>query len=103
MKGRTTLAPAKLEQLAWIPFTTKFCYVANKKLVVTNASNMKMDSVDVLASVNKQNQHITGKTFPQISWVNDHAFYFRNENMFYSYDLATSNVKLFAVLDTISG
>ena len=52
LKGRTALAPENLKQLQWITQTHNFSYVFNNKIIVTNAEQLKSDTLDILPSIN---------------------------------------------------
>lgn len=80
MKGRTVLAPANLRQLQWIPGSTQFTYAAGPKLVRTQASNLKMDTLDVLPKINEGLATLNAKaleSLPAITWISADKFSFQ--------------------------
>lgn len=90
LKGRTTLAPANLRQLQWIPDTDRFVHVANNKLVRINAADLATDTLDLLAGINtemaKQGAEPL-KGIPALSWIDDKNVWFQNKTEIFAYHL----------------
>ncbi|MBK9339171.1 MAG: DPP IV N-terminal domain-containing protein [Lewinellaceae bacterium] len=90
LKGRTTLAPANLRQLQWIPGGNQFVHVANNKLVRVNAADLATDTLDLLAGINagleKQGAEVL-KGIPGISWTDEKNIWFQTKTAIYSYNL----------------
>jgi dipeptidyl-peptidase-4 len=90
MKGRTTLAPATLRQLQWIPGTAQFTYVANNKLVRVSADNLKADSLDVLGGLNAGLTQLAVpklEALPALSWIDAKTLWFSNGKDLLRYQL----------------
>ncbi len=91
LKGRSTLAPANLKQLQWIPGTTQFSYAANNKLVRVNAANQATDTLDILTGINTALQKADAKTLdalPALSWLDDKSLWFHTDREIYTCTLA---------------
>jgi dipeptidyl-peptidase-4 len=87
-KGRTTLAPANLRQLQWIPGTTQFSHAVNGKLVRVQATNLKADTLDLLAAINPALEKLTMpklEAMPGLSWIDADRFWFTNGKDIYAY------------------
>jgi dipeptidyl-peptidase-4 len=96
VKQKTTLAPARLKQLAWIKNTDIYYYIDNKNsedILVTGTaeSNILKDAV----SLSQLNSALTDgaekqvKAFPLIRWKNADQFTFESEKKLIQYDLKT--------------
>jgi dipeptidyl-peptidase-4 len=90
LKGRTTLAPANLRQLQWIPGGNQFVHVANNKLVRVHAADLATDTLDLLAGINvgleKQGAEVL-KGMPGIYWTDEKNIWFQTKTAIYSYNL----------------
>ena len=104
MKGRTTLAPARLNQLNWVTGTTKISFIGKRAdkdvLIVTTAEQAINDtilSIDELAAALKAADDKASPLarFPGISWVSDKSFRFYHGTTFYLYNL--ENKKCFVI------
>lgn len=88
LKGRTALAPANLRQLQWIPGSSQFTYAAGSRIVRTQASNLKTDTIDVLPRVNEGLASLGVKTLevmPPVTWVNADKFSFNSGREIYTF------------------
>ena len=92
MKGRTTLAPANLRALQWIPNTYQFTHVVGQDLVRMDASSKKntTDTLKLLpqfaAAINKLNGSKLEK-MPALTWTGDGKGWFRQGNDTYTFEL----------------
>lgn len=90
LKGRSTLAPANLRQLQWIPGTHQFVHVANNKLVRVNAPDLATDTLDLLTGINaelaKQGSEPL-KGIPALSWIDDKSVWFQSKSEVFTYQL----------------
>jgi len=102
LKGRTALAPARLDQLGWIPNTNTYTYVAgnaNKKLVRVDAATGKVDSVDVLPNIRKAVPNYSGGAIPPFVYT-DKNYYFFNRNKLYAFTTAGGEMSRSLALDS---
>ncbi|MFN8302971.1 MAG: DPP IV N-terminal domain-containing protein [Saprospiraceae bacterium] len=82
MKARTSLAPANLRQLQWIPGGSQFTYVAGSKLVRLDATKPAVsDTLDWLPRLN-EGLAAQGKTaltaLPALNWFDANSLWFQN-------------------------
>lgn len=102
LKGRTALAPARLEQLGWIPNTNTYTYVtANKKLVRVDATTGKVDSVDVLPSFKKAVPDYSAQAIPFLTY-SDKSYYFQNKNKLFAFTTASGDLTRNITLDSLA-
>ncbi|MBP7821726.1 MAG: DPP IV N-terminal domain-containing protein [Saprospiraceae bacterium] len=90
LKGRTALAPENLKQLQWITQTHNFSYVFNNKIIVTNAEQLKSDTLDILPSINaklKENKSEELAGMPGISWLDKDNIKFSANNNLYTFNI----------------
>ena len=99
VKQKTTMAPEKLRQLAWIKGTDKYFYVGKENetdvLIIGKASaNIKETALTL-----KQLNTVLGSrsinylnAFPQITWKNENEFSFETEKKVLSYNLKTKGL-----------
>ncbi len=91
LKGRTTLAPANLRSLAWIPGTDNFTHVVGIKLVRVAASNLATDTLDFLPKIN-EGLAILGspvlKTLPQLTWLDADKMWFHTEKEVFVFSIS---------------
>jgi len=88
LKGRTSLAPAGLKQLQWVPGTGQFTYVVGDKVVRTNAADLAVDTLDVLTAINDGIKALGGKPLdgiPAFSWTDADGLWFRTDKEVYTY------------------
>ena len=94
LKGRTTLAPKRLQSLGFISGTTKFSYIDNNAIKVGDNTIGKTTDVLTLKELNtqlKSSNKDTLATFTSITWKNANQFYFSNKKgeLIYSLDKKT--------------
>ena len=107
MKQRTTLGPARLAGLAWVPKSNKFTYIGKKDgkdcVVMQDAITLNRDTVLTLAKYND----VLGKAdaglkpierMPLITWLNENSFRFNIKQNYYIADLKTGKVDVFCYL-----
>ncbi len=81
LKGRTSLAPKRLQSLAFIPESNKISYIDKNTLYVLESTNAKVIYSLSVSDFNKQLKMLqmdTVKTFDGFLWKNEQAFYFKN-------------------------
>ena len=94
LKGRTTLAPKRLQSLGFISGTAKFSYIDNNAIKVGDNTIGKTTDVLTLKELNtqlKSSNKDTLATFTSITWKNAKQFYFSNKKgeLIYSLDKKT--------------
>lgn len=94
LKGRTTLAPKRLQALNFISGTTKFSYIDNNVVKVgdnTTGKTQDILSIKDLNSVLKSASKDTLAALTAITWKNANQFYFSNKKgeLIYSIDKKT--------------
>jgi dipeptidyl-peptidase-4 len=94
LKGRTTLAPKRLQSLGFISGTAKFSYIDNNAIKVGDNTIGKKTDVLTLKELNtqlKSSNKDTLATFTSITWKNAKQFYFSNKKgeLIYSLDKKT--------------
>ena len=94
LKGRTTLAPKRLQSLGFISGTAKFSYIDNNAIKVGDNTIGKTTDVLTLKELNtqlKSSNKDTLATFTSITWKNANQFYFSNKKgeLIYSLDKKT--------------
>ncbi len=88
LKGRTSLAPANLRQLQWIPGTAQFSHVVNGKLVRVNAADLTTDTLDILPKMNAAlaaTKATPLDAFPTVTWLTADELWFQTPKAVYSY------------------
>ncbi len=88
LKGRSSLAPATLRQLQWIPGTASFTHVVNNKIVRVQANNLASDTLDILNKINEGLQKSGEqalKMLPFINWVDASQVWFTAGNAIYTW------------------
>ena len=91
LKGRTTLAPKKLQGLTFITGVDKFSYIDNNVIKVGDNSNGKVTealSLKELNTVLKSTSKDTLSALTTLAWKNANQFYFSNKKgeLLYSLD-----------------
>lgn len=107
MKQRSTLGPARLMGLAWVPQSAKFTYIAKKDgkdcVVMQDAATLKRDTVLTVDQFND----IRGKAevklkpverLPMLSWSSESSFRFNIKQNLYVADIKTGKVDVFCYL-----
>lgn len=101
VKQKTTLAPAKLNQLMWIKNTNLYSFVDNSKgedILVTGSA--EKDELNDVLSFSQLNGALTSanltvvKSFPAIKWKNDKQFTFVSAKNLLMYDLNTKKIAI---------
>jgi dipeptidyl-peptidase 4 len=90
LKGRTSLAPKRLQSLGFIPQSKKLAYIDRNELIMVNPENGKVESPMSTVSFNKQlaagsMDSITG--WEGVKWKSDREFYYRNKQGEYLYSV----------------
>ncbi|MBK9285412.1 MAG: S9 family peptidase [Sphingobacteriaceae bacterium] len=90
LKGRTSLAPARLKNFQFIPGTQQYAYVENTSLsIYDNGSAKKVNEI----KLNDINAALKGKSdslsdFPNIAWIDATRFFFpNNKGEFFTYNI----------------
>lgn len=94
-KGRSSLAPKKLQNIGFIANSKKIAYIEKNELVILNAEDGKVISKITLSQLNKSllNANIdTIYAFDGIRFKNENEFYFLNKSTELIYSLTTQNV-----------
>lgn len=107
LKQRSSLGPARLNALSWVPQSNKFCYVAKKDgkdcVVMQDAEGLGRDTVLSLVTLNS----IMGKAsidakpverIPMLNWTSPQTFRFNVKQSVYEANLKTGNVSLVCLL-----
>lgn len=121
MKQRSTLAPARLTALSWIPNSNRFVYYGKKNnedcIIQQDAVSLTRDTVLTLAGYNDLVSRAIGSTkpatrIPAVTWVTATSFRFTNRQNIYIADYKTGAVDVVcylpeaaeaAELDPVSG
>jgi dipeptidyl-peptidase-4 len=88
LKGRTTLAPASLKQLQWIPGAAQFTHVVDGKMVRVNAPDLSVDTLDLLPGINEVLKTMDAQPLvglPTLYWTDADNLWFQSENNLYTY------------------
>ena len=81
-KGRTSLAPKRLQALGFIPDSKKIAYIEKNELIILSAETGKTITTRSIASLNKGLKTASVDTvtaFEGLKWVNENQFYFTNK------------------------
>ena len=89
-KGRTGLAPKRLQALSFIPDSKKIAYIEKNELIVLNAETGK--TVSTLSTINFNKNLISSKldtvaVFEGIRWISENQFYYTNKKTEWIYSL----------------
>src|SRR4051812_7020949 len=79
LKGRTTLAPKRLQNLGFIPDSKKIVYIDKNEMIVVNTADGKVISSMSTVAFNKElaaGQLDTIASYQGIKWKNENQFYF---------------------------
>ncbi len=96
MKGRTSLAPARLNQLMWVTGADMFTYVLKvgdmEKLVRGNVANTNVDTLLTVDELSKAVYNADAvapafKSFPAITWVSPKSFRIVHNHTVFLYDV----------------
>lgn len=94
-KGRTTLAPKRLQGISFISGTDKFSYIDNNILKVGDNASGKVTEVLSLKDFNsnlKSSQKDTLAAIAAVTWKNANQFYFSNKKGEWLYSLDKKNI-----------
>ncbi len=92
LRGRTTLAPASLSQLQWIPQSDKFSYAVGDRLLCVRATDLQTDTLEVLRDINAELLRIGEEPLtelPAVTWLDEQRFRFRTAGNVFTYSPAT--------------
>jgi dipeptidyl-peptidase 4 len=99
LKGKSTLAPEKLNQLAWIPNTSEYFFTGkenSEEILFTESPGKEKKKVISLSELNGKLKSLQDDKpltrFPLIKWQSSSVFYFLKENRLYSYSRETSTL-----------
>jgi dipeptidyl-peptidase-4 len=107
MKQRSTLGPARLIGLAWVPQSSKYTYIAKKDgkdcVVMQDAATLKRDTVLTVDQFNDIRGRAEVKLkpverLPMLSWVNETSFRFNIKQNLFLADIKTGKVDVFCYL-----
>lgn len=82
LKGRSALAPKRLQNLSFIPESAKLSYIDKNELLVVNAVDGKIVSSLSTVAFNKNLAAASLDTvaaFEGLKWKNENEFYFANK------------------------
>lgn len=89
-KGRTSLAPKRLQALGFIPDSKKIAYIEKNQLIILSAETGKTLTTISTSGVNKALVSTgidTIVAFEGLKWVNENQFYFTNKKGEWLYSL----------------
>ena len=89
-KGRTSLAPKRLQALGFIPDSKKIAYIEKNELIILSAETGKTITTLSIASLNKglkTSSIDTVTAFEGLKWINENQFYFTNKKGEWLYSL----------------
>jgi dipeptidyl-peptidase-4 len=89
-KGRTSLAPKRLQALGFIPDSKKIAYIEKNELIILSAETGKTLTTIATSGVNKVLVGAgidTIAAFEGLKWVNENQFYFTNKKGEWLYSL----------------
>jgi dipeptidyl-peptidase-4 len=95
LKGRTALAPKRLQNLSFIPGSDKFSYVDNTTVKVGDNSGGKITDFVTMSDINKlliAEKKDSLKQIIILEWKNDKQFYFLSGILELIYDASTKKV-----------
>lgn len=90
LKGRTSLAPKRLQALGFIPDSKKIAYIEKNQLIILSAETGKTLTTISTGGVNKALVGAgidTIAAFEGLKWVNENQFYFTNKKGEWLYSL----------------
>ena len=90
LKGRTSLAPKRLQSLAFVPGSKKIAYLDKNEIKLVNAETGKEISSFSVLSLNKKLREASSDTLgslDKITWKNDQGFYFSTTHDEWEYAL----------------
>jgi dipeptidyl-peptidase-4 len=110
VKQRTTLAPARLKQLAWIKNSNSYFYVDNiKSEEILVVGSPEGDALKEILSFSKLNEALVNasekpvKSFPGIQWKNESQFTFEADKKLLMYDVKAKKISVLSKRDFPEG
>lgn len=94
-KGRTTLAPKRLQGISFVTGTNKFAYIDNNVVKVGDNATGKAKEVLSLKDLNaglRSSQRDTLASIAALTWKNANQFYFSNKKGEWIYSLDKKNI-----------
>jgi dipeptidyl-peptidase-4 len=96
LKGRTSLAPKKLQGVSVLPQSKKVAYIDRNELIIVNAESDKVESSLSTVAFNKSlaaGKFDTISAFEGIKWKSEKEFYYQNKKgeWLYSSDKKTAS------------
>ena len=88
LKGRSTLAPANLKQLQWIPGTAQFTHVVGNKIIRVHAPDLATDTLDLLPKINEGLAAWSAKplsSLPTVTWLDREKMWFHTDKEVLTY------------------
>ncbi|MFN7313779.1 MAG: DPP IV N-terminal domain-containing protein [Bacteroidota bacterium] len=107
LKQRSTLGPARLANLAWVPGSNKFVFTAKKNgkdcMVMQDAASLKTDTVLTVELFNDFGKKSipafeTVERLPVITWLSDNSFRYQIKNGIFIGNTKTNNVQVVVYL-----
>lgn len=95
LKGRTTLAPKRLNNLGFIPESNKLSYIDNNTVYVLDAESGKSSYSISLAALNKslKSSAIDSiSAFTGLKWISESAFVFQTKKGEQQFDIVKSSI-----------
>jgi len=108
IKQRTTLAPAKLNQLMWVKETNNYSYVDTKdsiEILMLGSAESNKKPLETLLTLTELNEVLAQskikllKKFPQIHWKNSKQFTFETAKKVLIYDLKSGTISVESTRD----
>lgn len=93
----SSLSPAKLQQVYWLPGDGKFSYIKDGILTVESVDGSEKNQALTLDQLNqslKVGSFNEFKSFPLFSWFNENEIWFWNSNKLLIYNLQTSSIRI---------
>ncbi len=112
LKQKTSLAPAKLQQLMWVKGTNNFSYIDtndNSDILIIGLAESRKQVRKIgttLSQINDalEHEHFTAlKTFPKIQWKNANQFTFEWEKKLFAFDVNAKTIVVEANRDLGEG
>jgi dipeptidyl-peptidase-4 len=95
LKGRTTLAPKRLQALSFIPQSNGFSYIEKDTIIIGNNISGKTGKITSLHELNTALKKASKDTLEKltfISWKNALQFYFSNKKVELMYDIEKKTI-----------
>lgn len=95
LKGRTALAPKRLQNIGFVKNADKFSYIDNNIVKAGDNASCSMKDVTSLTSLNsllKSSGKDTLKMLGSIEWKNENEFYFSNGKSEFVYNSASKTI-----------